>query len=112
MEGGEPAGFQMAETKRIYYMKLRWLNKSGHGDDAIPPLALKWYYDGKMYTKNNECESDDEEGVKTFFYNKKEETEDEYKYATMWTIKTDKTVGGGPGSHSVYWKSQAGSKYV
>jgi hypothetical protein len=57
------------------------------------PLALKLYYDGKMYT-NNKWDSDDEEGVKQFFY-KKENTEDEYAYATTWTIKTDKEVGPG-----------------
>ncbi len=43
-----------------------------------------------MFT-NNEWESDDKEGIKQFFY-KKEDAEDEYEYATTWTIKSDETV--------------------
>jgi hypothetical protein len=90
---GEPAGLQVKEKKRIYYMASRWRNRNDNDDDAILPLALKSYYDGKMYT-DNEWDSDDEEGVKQFFY-KKENTEDEYEYATTWTIKTDEEVGPG-----------------
>jgi hypothetical protein len=74
-------------------MASRWRNRYGNNDDAILPLALKSYYDGKMYT-GNEWDSDNEEGVKQFFY-KKENTEDEYEYATTWTIKTDEEVGLG-----------------
>jgi hypothetical protein len=91
---GDPAGLRVSETKRIYYMKSRWPNKNGTDDDAILPLALKSYYDGTMFT-DNEWETDDEEGVKQFFYKKGEEEEDEYEYATSWTIKTDETVGPG-----------------
>jgi hypothetical protein len=81
------------EKKWLYYMASRWPNGYGNNDDAILPLALKSYYDGKMYT-DNEWDSDDKEGVKQFFY-KKENTEDGYKYTTTWTIKTGEEVGPG-----------------
>jgi hypothetical protein len=77
------------EKKRIYYMSSRWPNRNGTNNIAIMPL--KSYYDGNMYT-DNKWDSDEEEGVKQFFY-KKENTEDEYVYATILTIKTDKEVG-------------------
>jgi hypothetical protein len=74
-------------------MASRWPNRNGN-NNAILPLALELYYDCKMHT-NNEWDSDNKEGVKQFFYNKKENTEDEYEYATTGTIKTIKEVGQG-----------------
>jgi hypothetical protein len=84
-------------------MQSRWLNKSGHNDNAILPLALKLYYDDKIYT-------DKKWEFKQVFYNQKKKTEDAYKYATTWTIKTDKTVGGVEVVHSINQKSRAGRK--
>jgi hypothetical protein len=72
---GEPAGLQVKEKKRIYYMASRWPNRNRNDDDAILLLALQSYYVRKMYT-NNEWDSNNKEGVKQFFY-KKENTEDE-----------------------------------
>jgi hypothetical protein len=65
------------EKQQIYYMASRWPNRNGNANNAILPLALKSYYDSKMIT-DNEWDSNDDEGVKQFFY-KKENTEDEYK---------------------------------
>jgi hypothetical protein len=93
---GEPAGLRVKDKKRSYYMASRWPNRNGTDDNTILPLALKSYYDGTMFT-NNEWDSDDEEGVKQFFY-KKENTKDDdhkYEYATTWTIKSDEKVGPG-----------------
>ena len=90
---GEPAGLRVKEQKRRYYVASRWPNRNGTDDDAILPLALKSYYDGKMYT-DNEWDTDDEEGVEQLFY-KKENTVDEYEYATTWTMKNDEEVGPG-----------------
>jgi hypothetical protein len=67
---GELAGLQVKEKKRIYYMASRWPNRNDNNNDAILPLALESYSDGKMYT-NNKWDSDNEEGVKQFFYKKK-----------------------------------------
>jgi hypothetical protein len=89
---GEPASLRVKEKKRIYYMASRWPNRNGTNNDAILPLALKLYDDGTMFT-HNEWYSNNEEGVKQFFYKKENTKDDEYKYTATWTIKSEEEVG-------------------
>jgi hypothetical protein len=55
-EKANPVGLQVKETNWIYY---------GNDDNAILPLALKFYYGSRMYTGNG-WDSNDKERVKQF----------------------------------------------
>ena len=81
---GEATGLRVERSLRTYYLKSRWPNKRGIQDDTLLPLAVRWYYDGGFF-RQNDWESDDEEGVKQFF--SAGEDDFDYEYASTWTAK-------------------------